>query len=53
MTRTSTGRTVLATASVGVSALLAILGLWSSLDHDACAASDLDLAHCAVDAEAR
>jgi hypothetical protein len=45
-------RTIIATSAVGFTALLAILGLWGAVDADACAASDLNLAHCqaAVDA---
>jgi hypothetical protein len=39
-------RTILAVATVGVTALLAILALWQTVDADACASSDLDLAYC-------
>jgi hypothetical protein len=39
-------RTIITTASVSFSALVAILGLWQSVEVDACARPDLDLAHC-------
>jgi hypothetical protein len=39
-------RTTIATAAVFLGAMLVVLGLWQSVDLEACAASDLDLAHC-------
>jgi hypothetical protein len=47
-----TSRTLITTTAVAFGALAAILALWASVDTEACAASDLELAHCqaAVDA---
>jgi hypothetical protein len=39
-------RTTIATAAVFLGAMLVVLGLWQTVDVEACAASDLDLAHC-------
>jgi hypothetical protein len=49
---TTSQRTTILTASVFLFAMVVVLGLWQSVDLEACAASDLDLAHCqaAVDA---
>jgi hypothetical protein len=43
---TTTRRTTITTASVFLGAMLVVLGLWQTVDVEACAASDLDLAHC-------
>jgi hypothetical protein len=39
-------RTIITIAVFGFVVLLAILALWQTVDGEACAASDLDLAHC-------
>jgi hypothetical protein len=49
----NTSRTLITTSAVGFSALLAILGMWQAVDTEACAASDLDLAHCQAAVESR
>jgi hypothetical protein len=41
-----TARTTITTASFVLTALLAILALWQTFDAEACATSDLELAHC-------
>jgi hypothetical protein len=41
-----TARTTITTATFVLTALLTMLGLWQTFDAEACAASDLELAHC-------
>jgi hypothetical protein len=41
-----TARTTITTATFVLAALLTMLALWQTFDADACAASDLELAHC-------
>jgi hypothetical protein len=41
-------RTVVTAASVTFTALALILASWQAVDAEACAASDLDLAHCSA-----
>jgi hypothetical protein len=43
---TTSRGTIIATASVFLGALLVVLGMWQAIDSEACAASDLELAHC-------
>jgi hypothetical protein len=41
-----TARTTITTAAFVLTALLTILALWQTFDAEACATSDLELAHC-------